>query len=233
MSLQVALVLFEYVVLLLAISVHDAAQSWVAARLGDPTPRMLGRLTLNPAKHFDLFGTLIWPVVFTFLFHSTLMLGWGKPLPITSRNFRRAKDEMLVYLSGPVAHLVAAAVCLVLLLVMKHTVPGTTESLGLAVLVAGGSTNVSTLGLPSVFPILLFLYYGILVNLLLFAFNLVPLPSLDGGKVLRYYLPYNAQRTYDSIGLYLMIGFFFFGFRLIDAIFLPVLGLFNGLLASL
>jgi Zn-dependent protease len=80
---------------------------------------------------------------------------------------------------------------------------------------------------------MLFLYYGILVNLLLLAFNVIPLPSLDGGKVLRHFLPYNAQKTYDSMGLYLMIAFFFLGFRLIFMIVGPLLGVFNLLLFAL
>lgn len=231
MSLDVALALFEFVVLLLAISVHDAAQAWMAARLGDPTAKMLGRMTLNPVKHFDLFGTLIWPAIF--IFRSPLVLGWGTPVPITSRNFRRAKDEMMVYLFGPVAHLIAAAVCLLLLVVLKHSVPGAADSLQIAEALAFRNPYVSTLDLPPVFPVLLFFYYGILVNLLLFAFNLVPLPSLDGGKVLRYYLPYNAQRTYDSIGLYLMIAFFFIGFRIILAILVPLLTIFDAVLNAM
>ncbi len=231
MSLDVALALFEFVVLLLAISVHDAAQAWMASRLGDPTAKMLGRLSLNPVKHFDLFGTLIWPALF--IFRSPLVLGWGKPVPVTSRNFRRAKDEMMVYAFGPVAHLLAAAVCLLVLIVLKHTVPGVDASLDIASRLAFRDPMVSTLNLPPVFPVLLFLYYGILVNLLLFAFNLVPLPSLDGGKVLRYFLPYNAQRTYDNIGLYLMIAFFFIGFRIIFAILVPLLTIFDNVLHAM
>ncbi len=118
MSLEVALALFEYVVLLLAISLHDAAQSWVAARFGDPTAKMLGRQSMNPVKHFDLFGTLIFPIFY--MVQSSLIFGWGKPVPVTERNFRRAKDEMLVYLSGPVAHLLGAGVCLAVLVLLKH-----------------------------------------------------------------------------------------------------------------
>jgi Zn-dependent protease len=231
MNQDVALALFEFVVLLLAISIHDAAQAWMAARLGDPTAKMLGRMSLNPVKHFDVLGTLVWPAIF--IFRSPLVLGWGKPIPITSRNFRRAKDEMLVYLSGPIAHLVAAAVCLVLLIVLKYTVPGTPASLQIAEALAFRNPFVSTLDLPPVFPILLFLYYGILVNLLLFAFNLVPLPSLDGGKVLRYYLPYNAQKTYDGMGFYLMIAFFFLGFRIILTIMSPLLTIFDAVLNAM
>jgi len=231
MNQDVALALFEFVVLLLAISIHDSAQAFVAARLGDPTAKMLGRISLNPLKHYDLLGTIIWPAIF--IFRSPLVLGWGKPIPITSRNFRRAKDEMFVYLTGPIAHLVAAAVCLVILIVLKHTVPGTEGSLVIAARLAFRDPMVSTLDLPPVFPILLFLYYGVLVNLLLFAFNLVPLPSLDGGKVLRYFLPYNAQRSYDGMAFYLMIAFFFLGFGIINAIFQPLLGVFNGLLIAM
>jgi Zn-dependent protease len=219
MSLEVALALFEYVVLLLAISLHDAAQAWVAARFGDPTAKMLGRQSMNPVKHFDLFGTLIFPIFY--MVQSSLIFGWGKPIPVTERNFRRgSKDEMLVYLSGPIAHLLGAGVCLAVLVLLKHTVPGAAGSLPIA-------------DLPPIFPAMLFLYYGILVNLLLLAFNVIPLPSLDGGKVLRHFLPYNAQKTYDSMGLYLMIAFFFLGFRLIFMIVGPLLGVFNLLLFAL
>ncbi|WP_263374287.1 site-2 protease family protein [Granulicella aggregans] len=231
MSQDVALAIFEFVVLLLAISIHDAAQAWMAARLGDPTAKMLGRMTLNPVKHFDLLGTLIWPALF--IFRSPLVLGWGKPIPITTRNLKRYKDEMFIYLTGPLAHLAAAAVCLLILVVLKHTVAGTTESLDIASRLAFRDPMVSTLDLPPVFPILLFLYYGILVNLLLFAFNLVPLPSLDGGKVLRYFLPYNAQQTFDSWSFYLMIAFFFIGFRIILFILVPMLTIFDNVLNAL
>lgn len=232
MDLNVALALFEFVVLLLAISIHDSAQAWIANRLGDPTAKMLGRISLNPLKHYDLLGTLIWPAIF--IFRSPLVLGWGKPIPVTSRNFRRAKDEMYVYLSGPIAHLIAAAVCLVVLVAMKHAVPGVADSLGVAAVLARYRTSmVSTLDLPAVFPVLLFLYYGVLVNLLLFAFNLVPLPLLDGGKVLRYFLSYNAQQTFDNMSFYLMIAFFFVGFGIINAIFQPLLAVFNTVLIAM
>jgi Zn-dependent protease len=231
MSLEVALALFEYVVLLLAISLHDAAQAWVAARFGDPTAKMLGRQSMNPVKHFDLFGTLIFPIFY--MVQSSLIFGWGKPVPITERNFRRAKDEMLVYLSGPIAHLLGAGVCLAVLVLLKHTVPGAAASLPIAMALAERVPGVSTLDLPPIFPAMLFLYYGILVNLLLLAFNVIPLPSLDGGKVLRHFLPYNAQKTFDSMGLYLMIAFFFLGFRLIFMIVGPLLGVFNLLLFAL
>jgi Zn-dependent protease len=232
MSMDVVLALFEFVVMVMAISFHDAAQAWVASYKGDPTARMLGRITLNPVKHFDLFGTLIWPALF--IFRSPLVLGWGKPLPITPRNFRHPdRDEMIVYLCGPLAHLIAAAACLILLLVFKHFTPGGADSLQVAAALSLRNMAVSTLDLPPLFPIVLFLYLGILVNLLLFVFNLLPLPSLDGGRILRHFLPYRAQQTFDSIGLYLMFGFMFLGFRIILIFFFPLLLFFNGLLNAL
>ncbi len=231
MDQNVALALFELVVLVLSISLHDCVQAWIANRLGDPTARMLGRISLNPVKHADILGTLIWPVLF--IFQSPLVLGWGKPIPITSRNFRRpGRDEMLVYLSGIVTHLAAAVLFLVVLVVLKHALPFVRASLETAEALALRQP-VPTAGLPNLFPVVLLLYFGILVNLLLFAFNLIPLPALDGGKVLRHFLPYNAQQTFDRISLYLMIGFFFVGFRIILAIFLPLLLTFDGLLNAL
>lgn len=229
--MDIALAIFEFVVLALSISMHDCAQAWVASRLGDPTARMLGRLSLNPVRHFDLFGTLIWPALSIFVFHSSLILGWGKPIPVTPRNFRHAsRDEMLVYLAGPVAHLFAAILFLILLIILKHTNAAVAASTHMAAALARGITGLPTTGLPSIFPLVLLLYFGILMNLLLFAFNLIPLPSLDGGKILRHFLPYNAQQTFDRIGIYLLFAFFFFGFRLILAIFTPLLVTFDALL---
>ena len=231
MSLDVVLAIFEFVVLVLAISVHDCAQAWTASRLGDPTARMLGRVTLNPMRHIDVFGTLLWPLLY--IFRSPLVLGWGKPVPITPNNFRRpARDEVAVYAAGPAAHLAAAAVCLLLLLILKHAVPAAANSLQVAEYLAL-RVPLSTDGLPGLFPIVLFLYFGILINLLLFVFNLVPLPALDGGKILRNYLPYNAAKTFDSMGLYLMFGFMFLGFRIVLYFFSPLLGAFNDMLRVL
>jgi Zn-dependent protease len=161
------------------------------------------------------------------------VLGWGKPVPITPNNFRRpSRDEVAVYASGPAAHLGLAVVSLVLLLVLKHSSSSAAGSLQVAALVAR-RVPVATEGLPDIFPVVLVLYLGILVNLLLFVFNLVPLPALDGGRILRNYLPYNAARRFDSMGLYLMFGFMFLGFGLILAFFLPLLGVFNEMLRVL
>src|ERR1700760_4343125 len=123
MPLLAALIIFQLVVMVLSISLHACAQAWVASRLGDPTARMLGRITMNPAAHFDVFGTAIAPLLSIFIFHNALPYGWGKPVPMTYRNFRSKNGEVLAVAAGPAAQFGAALIALILLVVMKHTVP--------------------------------------------------------------------------------------------------------------
>lgn len=230
--LILALVVFELVVMVLAISLHDAAQAWMADRLGDPTARLSGRLTLNPVPHFDFFGTALWPLIF--IWRSPLVLGWGKPVPMVSRNFRHPKDELKATIAGPIAQFCAAILCLVALVIIKHANPiAAQSSFRIANALSMRGLDYVPPGLPPIFPLLLFFYFGILVNLLLCVFNLLPLPFLDGGKILVYYLPYNAAQAYERYSLWLMFGFMFFGFGIIIAIFAPVLGVFERLLYSL
>ena len=231
MSLEIVLALFEYLVMVLSISIHDAAEAFTADRLGDPTAKMLGRISLNPLRHYDLWGTVLWPLLF--LFRSPLVIGWGKDVPVTDRNLRRPDLVNLIHLSGPAAQLLTATVCLILLVIFKHLSPAAAGSLSIVPLFALRAPVIPPANLPPFFPIILLLYLGILVNILLFAFNLMPLPTLDGGKILRYYLPYNAARLYDQYSFYITIGFLFLGFRLIYLIFTPILSLYQGLLASL
>src|ERR1700761_8935546 len=131
MPLTFALVIFELVVMVLSISLHDSAQAWMANHLGDPTGRMMGRISMNPAKHFDLFGMAIWPILF--IFRSPLVLGWGKPVPMTSRNFRNpSRDEMVATLAGPGVQLLAAIIALIVLVALRHTQRDSTLSLVIA-----------------------------------------------------------------------------------------------------
>ncbi len=232
MPLNYALIIFELVVMVLSISLHDCAQAWAANRLGDPTARMMGRLTMNPARHFDLLGTLIWPVLF--IFRSPLVLGWGKPVTFTPRNFRDpSRYEMLATLAGPAAQLLAAVLALLILVVVRHTLPGTLDSLVIASHLAMRNAAFGIQGLPGIFPLILFLYFCILVNVLLCVFNLVPLPFLDGGKILLHYLPYNAAKIYQEMSFVLMLAFFFLGYYVIMLFFLPVMSIFQALLFTL
>jgi len=233
-SLDLALIVFELFVMVIAISLHDCAQAWMANRLGDPTARMLGRITMNPAQHFDPWGMGISPLLSIFIFHNPLPFGWGKPVPTTYRNFRSKNGEVLSVIAGPAAQMLAAVVALIVLVILKHTIQGATQSLGLAVLI---SQRVPLTGLGDqmggIFPVLLLLYMALVMNLLLFVFNLLPLPFLDGGKILVRYLPYNAAKAFEQYSMYFVLAFFFIGGPLIAIGFGPLMAIFNALLAAL
>src|SRR5665213_1369108 len=118
MNLHVVLIIFQIVVLLFAISLHEAAHGWMAWRLGDPTARMLGRVTLNPLRHIDPFGTILIPLLCVYA--GFPLIGWAKPTPVTTRNFKHIKrDDILTTLAGPASNLLTAIVALIILLVLK------------------------------------------------------------------------------------------------------------------
>jgi len=152
---------------LFAIIVHEVAHGWVANRLGDPTARMLGRLTLNPLKHIDPVGTILVPGLLLLL--GGFIFGWAKPVPITVRNLRQPKrDMMFVALAGPGANLLMAL--------------GWGALIHLAIAVASNWPSAALyLALTGA--------AGVLVNLVLMVLNLLPLPPLDGGRVLMGLLP--------------------------------------------
>src|SRR6201992_3617904 len=103
MPISYALVVFELAVMVLSLSLHDCAQAWMANKLGDPTARMMGRISMNPLVHYDVLGTLIFPVIYTIL-RPPFVIGWSKPVPMTSRNFRQPRrDENIALLAGPAA----------------------------------------------------------------------------------------------------------------------------------
>ncbi len=233
MNQQVVLVIFQVVVLILAFSVHECAHAWTAWRLGDPTARMLGRITLNPMKHLDPFGSVIFPLIG--LYYGGMLFGWAKPTPVTARNFKNYKrDDILVALAGPASNLLSATVALILLVILKHVIAGGGVAIVTAMALAHRMQGVSTENLPQLFPIALFLYYVILLNLLLFVFNLIPVPPLDGSHILRHFLPYRALQVYDRIGMFGMIILMLVGGGLIFRLFLnPLQATFDTLLFSL
>lgn len=231
--LTFAVLLFELVMMALSISIHDAAQAWTANRLGDPTARMLGRISLNPARHFDAWGMALSPLLTIFLFHSPFPLAWGKPVPTTYRNFRTRNGELLSVCAGPAAQLIAATVALILLLIFKHTSQNAAPSLRLAKLLAWFVPFEALPAMPTIFPLILLLYLCIMVNLLLFCLNILPMPFFDGGRILANTLPYNAARKFEQYSMYLMFAFFFLAWPLIMLVFRPLLGIFDALLVRL
>jgi len=233
MNQEVILVLFQVVVLVLAFSVHECAHAWVAWKLGDPTGMMLGRVTLNPLKHLDPLGSVFMPLI-ALVYHWPL-IGWAKPTPVTPRNFKNYKrDDILVTLAGPASNLGMAAIALVLMVIIKHLAAGGVPAVATAMAIASNMHGIPTAGLPPLFPVALFLYFVILINLLLFIFNLIPIPPLDGSHILRHFLPYKALQLYDRMGMIGLIVLFLIGGSFIFSIFFnPLLGTFNHLLFTL
>jgi Zn-dependent protease len=231
MPLNVVVIFFEIVVLILAFSVHECAHAWTAWRLGDPTARMLGRVTLNPIKHLDPIGSIVFPLIS--LVYGGFLIGWAKPTPVTGRNFKNyRRDDILVTLAGPASNLLSATIALILLIVIKHMLPGGDASIATAMAIAMHIPGVATEGLPTLFPIALFLYFVISINLLLFVFNLIPLPPLDGSHILRHFLPYKAAQLYDRMGMFALLILFLLGGRFIAAFYYPIYNVFNRILLS-
>ncbi len=226
---EFVLILFQIVVLVLAFSVHESAHAYVAMRLGDPTAYMLGRVTLNPMKHLDPLGSVLVPLIS--LVYGGWLIGWAKPCPVTTRNFRNLRrDDILVSMAGPASNLAMATIALLLLIVFKHV--GGVPAINAAMEMANRIPGVDAGALP-LFPLAMLLYYGVTINLLLLVFNLIPIPPLDGSHVLRHFLPYRVEQMYNRIGMYGLMILLLLGGRWIGAFYYPLLNVFNGLLGSL
>ncbi|MCB1734022.1 MAG: site-2 protease family protein [Chromatiaceae bacterium] len=173
--------------LIFAVTVHEAAHGWVADRLGDPTARKLGRITFNPIPHIDLVGTILVPVAMLAL--TGFLIGWAKPVPVVPARLREPRRDMaIVAAAGPgVNLLMALGWSLVLLFAHRliHTLPAVAM------------------------PLLLMAVAGVFVNLVLMALNLLPVPPLDGGRILTGLLPPGAARVFARIepfGLAILIA---------------------------
>lgn len=230
MNQAVVLKIFEFVILVFALSLHEAAHAWMASRLGDPTARMLGRLTLNPAKHVDPFGTILVPLAMLFLLPAGYLIGWAKPTPVTTRNFKNLRrDDILTTLAGPVSNMLAAVGATVLLILLaRFNIAGAEMVRELA----GGIPGPGLATGSAAVPIAIFLYLSVWLNVILAVFNLIPLPPLDGSHVLRHFLPYKALRAYDSIGMIGLLVFLFLGGPLLGMFVNPLLGFVNAVLLN-
>lgn len=198
-------------VVLLAITVHEIAHGWVADFLGDKTARLQGRLTANPIKHLDLVGTVV--------FFLTQMIGWAKPVPVNPYNFQNPRRDMIwVAVAGPVSNLILA-VCSAILYQFLASSFGF-GGIGLA--------------RPLAFimePVLLMSYVAVQINIGLAIFNIVPVPPLDGSKILAGLLPATWAQGYarmERFGFLILLLLVFTG--IIDRVIYPIIGMLTAIL---
>ena len=182
LDINVAQIVIAFIVLLFSLTVHESAHAWTADRLGDPTARLLGRVSLNPIVHADPIGTVLFPLLA--LVSGVPLIGWAKPVPVNVRRLRhQRRDYVLVAAAGPASNLVLAVVAALLLSALPVSP------------VILGEPNVSA-------PLASLLSLGVQLNLLLAVFNMLPIPPLDGGNVLSGLLPVNLATAFDRIRPY-------------------------------
>jgi Zn-dependent protease len=172
--------LLFYVILVLVITVHEAAHAWMANRCGDPTARYLGRMTLNPFPHLDLIGTVLLPLFMLLSPGGISLIGWGKPVPVNAANFRHGRrDDVLVSAAGPVSNLLMTFIAFACIKVLVF-VPGALAKTALVMFFEP---------LASVAFMLAF-------------FNLLPVPPLDGSHFVKFFLGYSARQVFDRLSMY-------------------------------
>jgi Zn-dependent protease len=173
------------VVLLFSVIVHEVAHGYVALRNGDPTARMLGRITLNPVPHIDPVGTILLPAILL-MSHAGILFGWAKPVPVNPLNYRNYRwGEITVSAAGPLSNLALAA--------------------GFALLLRLGLMNLGFIKLA---------FFGVSINIFLALFNLIPIPPLDGSHIVAILLPPNLLRLYsylEPVGFVLILLLFYTG----------------------
>ncbi len=169
-----------------AFTIHEFAHGWVALKLGDPTAKQLGRLTLNPFKHIDPLGTIVIPILL-YLSNSPFIFGWAKPVPINFYRLNKPKQDIIwVGLAGPMANIILAGL---IGLIFRVGIIANTQIISI----------LQALGI---------------LNLVLAVFNLIPIPPLDGSRVLTGLLPYDLARSYSRLepfGMFILIALLAFG----------------------
>ncbi len=226
MTPRIVEILYQMIAFLFAISVHESAHAWTASRCGDPTARMLGRVSLNPIRHIDLFGTIILPLVAAI--SGIPLLGWAKPTPVDPRNFRNPMlDDILTSVAGPVSNFIVATAALLLL--------------G-GISLSSASAHSLVMGLPGGFdraasdsaltPVAMLLYALMIINIVLAVFNLIPVPPLDGSHVLRHFLSEPVRMVYDRMGFFALLALVYLGGGLLSALIRPFIRFYVSMLGK-
>lgn len=219
-NIDIGTIAIQFAVLLFSLSIHEASHAWMADRLGDYTARYLGRVTLNPLPHIDPIGTILFPLL-QFFTHFPL-IGWAKPVPINAHHLRNPhKDQIYISLAGPASNLLAATAAFILLVVLKLSSPEARAFIEIGMLSKGSYLA----------PILLIIYYAMVINILLAVFNLIPIPPLDGHWILYGLLPRAASEALERVGSFgflILYALMFLG--IFSTVLRPVLGFVVGLL---
>lgn len=193
-----ALLLFYFVIIVPSAIIHEYAHGWMALQLGDPTAKYAGRLTLDPRAHIDKWGTIFLPIFLYLVSGGSFMFAYAKPVPYNPYNLKNQKwGPALVGLAGPAANILTALVFSIFIRLLEAGAPAW------------------TLSLASFFSIIVY------ANILLAVFNLIPIPPLDGSKILYALLPdraYQWREFLERNGFWLLLLFLFFGFQLIQPI---------------
>jgi Zn-dependent protease len=195
-------------ILMLSVVVHEVSHGYAADRLGDPTARLAGRLSLNPLRHLDPIGSVVVPLL-TF-FSAGIVFGWAKPVPFNPYNLRGRWGEALVAGAGPLSNIIIALVF------------GLGLRFGLGPALAGGFLSDSAVSLIASI---------VIINIVLAVFNLVPIPPLDGSKILFSILPprlWHVRDFLERYGMVLVILFIFFGWRFVSPIVFSIFFLITG-----
>jgi len=176
-------------ILLFSVVIHELAHGYVALRLGDPTAKQMGRLTLNPVPHIDMVGSILVPLM-SLLVAGRVFIAWAKPVPVNPLNFSHQKrDDVLVTIVGPLSNIILALFCAIAVIGLGHA-----------------ASVVDALDSPFANQALEFLlkmfYGGIYLNVVLAVFNLIPVPPLDGSHVLASLLPAEAAEKYRRVGFF-------------------------------
>jgi len=196
----------QFAVILFALSVHESAHAWMANRCGDPTAKNLGRITLNPIPHIDLFGTIIFPVMLAII--GAPVFGWAKPVPVQIYNMRNPRrGNLYVSAAGPVSNFLLAIICIILFKILK----------------GAGVFQLSPF-IDQLHPVALTLFYAIIINICLAIFNLIPIPPLDGSGIVESTLKGRALYYFDRIRPYgFLILLMIIYFNILDRIAAPIL----------
>ena len=206
-------IVIRLAVLLFSLCIHEAAHAWMADRRGDYTARYMGRVSLNPIVHIDPIGTVVFPLM-SFIMGFPL-IGWAKPVPVNPMHLKDpARDQTYISIAGPASNLIICLGSLLLLLFMKWFVTGAD----------GAITNMAQRmqlgrGESIIAPIVVILFWMMVVNMLLAIFNILPIPPLDGHWIVAGLLPPAAAESFrriGSYGIFILYGLMFLGiFRIL------------------